>query len=247
MTKPSTRLAALLLGLAPTLAFASSEGAMPSAQVNLGDQAALQRGAALFMNNCSGCHSLSLQRYSRMAEDLGLTEAQVMDNLNFTGAKFGEAMKSAMDPADAEAWFGKAPPDLSLVARAKPGGPDWTYNFLKGFYADEARPSGWNNTVLPGASMPNVLWELQGTQRAVMAEGAGGAAPHVERLELATPGRLTEAEFDRAARDIATFLAYVGEPSALKREAIGLWVILFLAGFTFLAWMLKKEYWQDVH
>ena len=247
MTKPSTRIAALLLGLVPTLGFASSEGAMPSAQVNLGDQAALQRGAALFMNNCSGCHSLSLQRYSRMADDLGLTEAQVMDNLNFSGAKFGESMKAAMDPADAQAWFGKAPPDLSLVARAKPGGPDWTYNFLKGFYVDEARPSGWNNTVLPGASMPNVLWELQGTQRAVMAEHAEGAAPHVERLELATPGRLSEQEFDRAARDIATFLAYVGEPSALKREAIGLWVILFLAGFTFLAWMLKKEYWQDVH
>ena len=247
MTKLSSRAAALLLGLASTLAFASSEGAMPSAQVNIGDQAALQRGASLFMNYCSGCHSLSLQRYSRMAEDIGLTEEQVMANLNFTGAKFGEPIKAAIDPADAAAWFGKAPPDLSLVARAKLGGPDWTYNFLKSFYVDESRPSGWNNTVLPGASMPNVLWELQGTQRAVMAEAHEGGVAHVEKLELAAPGTLSEEEFDRAARDIATFLAYVGEPAALKREAVGLWVILFLAGFTFLAWMLKKEYWKDVH
>lgn len=246
MTKFS-RTAALLLGLAPTLALASSEGALPSAQVNIGDQAALQRGATLFMNYCSGCHSLSLQRYSRLAEDIGLSEEQVMQNLNFSGAKFGEPIKAAMDPADAAAWFGKAPPDLSLVARAKPGGPDWTYNFLKSFYVDEARPSGWNNTVLPGASMPNVLWQLQGAQRAVMGEGHEGAPAHVEKLELAAPGQLTEEQFDRAARDIATFLAYVGEPAAIKREAVGLWVILFLAGFTFLAWMLKKEYWQDVH
>lgn len=247
MTKLTTRAAALLLGLAPTLGFASSAGTMPSAQVNIGDQAALQRGARLFMNNCSGCHSLALQRYSRMAQDLGLSEAQVMDNLNFSGAKFGETMKASMAPADAAAWFGKAPPDLSLIARAKPGGADWTYNFLKSFYVDESRPSGWNNTVLPGASMPNVLWDLQGMQRPVMAAQVEGATPHVERLELASPGKLSEAEFDRAVRDIATFLTYVGEPSALQREAVGLWVILFLAGFTFLAWMLKKEYWKDVH
>jgi ubiquinol-cytochrome c reductase cytochrome c1 subunit len=247
MTKLSSRAAGLLLGFLPALALASSEGAMPSAQVNIGDQAALQRGASLFMNYCSGCHSLSLQRYSRMAEDIGLSEEQVMKNLNFSGAKFGEPIKAAIHPADAAAWFGKAPPDLSLVARAKPGGPDWTYNFLKSFYVDESRPSGWNNTLLPGASMPNVLWELQGSQHAVMAEAHEGAVAHVEKLELVAPGKLSEPEFDRAARDIATFLAYVGEPAALKREAIGLWVILFLAGFTFLAWMLKKEYWQDVH
>jgi ubiquinol-cytochrome c reductase cytochrome c1 subunit len=248
MTKLSSRAAGLLLGLLPALALASSEGAMPSAQVNIGDQAALQRGATLFMNYCSGCHSLSLQRYSRMAADIGLSEEQVMQNLNFSGAKFGEPIKAAIDPADAAAWFGKAPPDLSLVARAKLGGPDWTYNFLKSFYVDESRPSGWNNTVLPGASMPNVLWELQGTQRAVMAPAHDGAAAHVEKLELdPDTGKLSEEQFDRAVRDIATFLAYVGEPAAIKREAIGLWVILFLAGFTFLAWMLKKEYWKDVH
>jgi ubiquinol-cytochrome c reductase cytochrome c1 subunit len=251
MTK---RLFALLLALAPGLGLAASESALLNSQTNLGDQAALQRGAALFMNYCSGCHSLGFQRFSRTAEDIGLSEEQVMANLNFGDAKFGEQMLASMDPADAAAWFGKAPPDLSLVARAKLGGPDWTYTFLKSFYVDESRPSGWNNTLLPGASMPNVLWELQGLQRPVYGEHAEGGVAHVERLEIAAPSGSTPEqqaaraeEFDRAVRDITTFLHYVGEPSALKREAIGLWVILFLAAFTLLAWALKTEYWSDVH
>ena len=250
IARPRTRrpgLAALLLALVPGVAAASGDSALQSSYANITDQASLQRGAALFMNYCSGCHSLSMQRYSRTAQDIGLSEAQMMQYLNFSDAKFGEQIKSSLDPADGEAWFGKAPPDLSLVARSKLGGADWTYTFLKSFYVDESRPSGWNNTLLPGASMPNVLWELQGTQRAVYAEHAEGTAPHIEKLELAAPGRLSEEEFDRAARDITAFLKYVGEPSALQREATGLWVILFLAAFTLLAWVLKKEYWKDVH
>lgn len=239
-------LAALLLALAPGFASAASDATLAASHVNITDKASLQRGAALFMSYCSGCHSLGLQRYSRTAEDIGLSEAQVMQYLNFSDAKFGEQIKSSLDPADGEAWFGKAPPDLSLVARSKLGGPDWTYTFLKSFYVDETRPTGWNNTLLPGASMPNVLWELQGTQRAVYGKAEGGVA-HVESLELAAPGSLSPEEFDRAARDITAFLAYVGEPSALKREATGLWVVLFLAVFTLLAWVLKKEYWKDVH
>jgi ubiquinol-cytochrome c reductase cytochrome c1 subunit len=244
MTK---RLIALLLGIAPAFAFAASDIKLESSFANISDQASLQRGAGLFMNYCSGCHALSMQRYSRTAADLGLTEDQMMQNLNFGSAKFGESIDVAMEPADGEAWFGKAPPDLSLVARSKLGGADWTYTFLKSFYVDESRPSGWNNTVLPGASMPNVLWDLQGTQRAVYGEAQAGAPAHIEKLELATPGRLAPDEFDRAARDITAFLKYVGEPSAVKRESIGVWVILFLAAFTFLAWLLKKEYWSDVH
>lgn len=237
-------LLAVVLAGAATVAGAASEVHLEAAQTNLGDKASLQRGAALFMNYCSGCHSLGLQRYSRMAEDLDLTEAQVMNNLVFTNAKFGEQIKASMTPAEGEKWFGKAPPDLSLVARNKLGGPDWAYTFLKSFYVDETRPAGWNNTVLPGASMPNVLAELQGMQRAVMS---GGQTPHVEKLELASPGRLAPDEFDRVVRDIANFLRYVGEPAAIKRESIGLWVVLFLAAFTFLAWILKTEYWKDVH
>lgn len=236
----------LLLAL-PGFAFAAAELELEPAQTNLTDTASLQRGAGLFMNYCSGCHSLGLQRYSRTAEDLGLTEEQMMGNLNFGQAKFGEQIKAAMTPAEGEKWFGKAPPDLSLVARNKPGGPDWTYTFLHSFYIDESRPSGWNNTVLPNASMPNVLAELQGIQRPVMAEHKEGAAAHVEKLELASPGKLNPEEYDRAVRDIANFLRYVGEPSAIKRESVGLWVILFLAAFTFLAWILKTEYWKDVH
>jgi ubiquinol-cytochrome c reductase cytochrome c1 subunit len=244
MTK---RLIGLLLGLAPALAFGASDVKLDASFANISDPASLQRGAALFMNYCSGCHSLSMQRYSRTAADLGLTEEQMMQNLNFSDAKFGEPIKAAMQPADGTAWFGKAPPDLSLVARAKLGGADWTYTFLKSFYVDETRPSGWNNTLLPGASMPNVLWELQGTQRAVYGEHAAGGVPHIEKLEVATPGRMNPEEFDRAARDITAFLKYVAEPSAVQRESIGVWVILFLAAFTFLAWLLKKDYWKDVH
>jgi ubiquinol-cytochrome c reductase cytochrome c1 subunit len=221
---------------------AAAGAAIEESYVNISDRASLQRGAALFMNYCAGCHSLGYQRYSRTAKDLGLSEEQVMSFLNFTGAKFGEHMNSAMDPADGEAWFGKAPPDLSLVARAKAGGPDWTYTFLKSFYVDETRPAGWNNTVLVGASMPNVLWHLQGTQRAIYGEHG-----EVTGFELAPQGSQSPEEFDRTIRDITAFLTYVGEPAALKREAYGVWVILFLTVFTFIAWLLKKEYWRDVH
>lgn len=238
----TNRLLGFVLALAPALAFGSSGPALEHSQINVNDTASMQRGAALFMNYCSGCHSLDFQRYSRMAEDLGLTEEQVTQNLIFTDAKFGEPMRAAMTAAEGEKWFGKAPPDLSLVARSKLGGPDWTYTFLKSFYADPSRPSGWNNTVLAGASMPHVLWELQGVQRPVLnAEG------HVERLELSSPGSQSPAEYDRTVRDLTNFLNYVGEPAAAKRRSVGVGVLALLVVFTFLAWLLKKEYWKDVH
>lgn len=235
----------LALFCLPGLALAAGDAVLEESYANINDQASLQRGAALFMNYCAGCHSLGFQRYSRIAEDLGLDESQVMGALAPKGAKFAETVQSAMNPDDGAAWLGKAPPDLSLVSRAKPGGHDWTYTFLKSFYVDETRPSGWNNTVLPGSSMPNVLWELQGIQRPVYGEGQGHAAP--ERLELASPGTLDPEAYDRTIRDITAFLQYVGEPSAMKRASVGLWVVLFLAFFTFLAWLLKTEYWRDVH
>ena len=238
----SLALGDVLLAAAGVSHAAAGGAPILESHVNIGDRASLQRGAALFMNYCAGCHSLGFQRYSRTAKDLGLTEEQVMSYLNFTGAKFGEHMKAAMDPADGSAWLGKAPPDLSLVARAKPGGPDWTYTFLKSFYVDETRPAGWNNTVLVGSSMPNVLWNLQGTQRAVYGEHG-----EITGFELAPAGSQSPEEFDRTIRDITAFLTYVGEPAALKREAYGVWVILFLTVFTFLAWLLKTEYWRDVH
>ncbi len=237
---------ALFAAAAATPAFAAAEGAALShAGTDLGDQASLQRGAKLFMNYCSGCHSLKYLRYSRMAEDLGLSEDDVQANLNFIGAKPGEQVRVAMTEADGTKFFGKMPPDLSVTARVR--GSDWISAYLKSFYLDETRPVGWNNTVFPNASMPNPLWEMQGLQHAEYgAADAGGERP-VEKLVLAQPGSQTPAQFDQTVRDITAFLEYAGEPAALKRQSIGVWVVLFLAFFTFLAWLLKKEYWRDVH
>jgi ubiquinol-cytochrome c reductase cytochrome c1 subunit len=220
---------------------ASEEGGLPSAGTNIRDQASLQRGAKLFFNYCVGCHSLKYARYSRIAEDLGLSEDEVMKNLNFTGAKFGDVVISHMPEDSAQQFFGKAPPDLSLEVRAKTA--DWVYGYLNSFYLDPSRPVGWNNTVFPNASMPNPLWELQGLQTAVKKEGG----EEVEKLELSQPGTLTPAQYQQATRDLTTFLEYVSEPAALQRQRYGIWVLLFLAGFTFLAYLLKKEYWKDVH
>ena len=224
---------------------ASEEGGMPPAGTNVQDQASLQRGARLYFNYCVGCHSLKYARYSRIGDDLGLSEAEVMDNFNFTGAKYGETVISHMPAASAAKWFGKAPPDLSLEVRAK--GADWVNAYLNSFYLDASRPVGWNNTVFPNASMPFPLWELQGLQTAVMAPAKPGEDAKVEKLELSQPGKLTPAQFEQATRDLTNFLQYVSEPAALQRHHYGIWVLLFLAAFTLLAYALKKEYWKDVH
>ena len=227
-------------------ALAAAGGPVQQAGNDLSDRASLQRGAKLYMNYCSSCHSLKFLRYSRMAEDLGLTEDEVMKNLNFTGAKFGEQVQVSMPAAGGEKWFGKMPPDLSVISRVR--GSDWIYTYLKSFYLDESRPLGWNNKLFPNASMPNPLWELQGLQHAEFGpvDPATGER-HVEGLKVAQAGRQSAQEFDQTARDITNFLEYVGEPAALKRQSVGVWVILFLAALTFLAYLLKQEYWKDVH
>lgn len=242
LSRMAVAAAGLLLSVS---ALANEGGNLQPSGTDLDDRASLQRGAALFMNNCSGCHSLKYVRYARMAEDLGLTEDQVMQNLNFTGGKFGDHVISAMTPEMGVAAFGKAPPDLSLIARVR--GPDWIYTYLKSFYLDESRPVGWNNTLFPNVSMPNPLWQLQGLQQPKYGpKDAAGDAP-VEGFTLSQPGSQTPQQFDQTARDIAAFLEYAGEPAALKRQGIGVWVVLFLAFFAFLAMLLKKEYWRDVH
>ncbi|MBN8888269.1 MAG: cytochrome c1 [Rudaea sp.] len=242
----SFAVAALVAIAASGAAYASEEGGgLLSANTKVSNIASLQRGARLYFNYCAGCHSIKYQSYSRLATDLKLSPDEVLSNFAFTGAKIGDQIVSNMPADHAGEWFGKVPPDLSLEARAK--GPDWIYTYLKSFYLDPSRPVGWNNTVFPGASMPNVLWELQGTQVAHYAPAKPGEEPAVEKLELASKGRLSGEEFDETARDITTFLQYVGEPAALQREAVGVWVILYLAFFTFLAWLLNKEYWRDVH
>lgn len=247
MTKFAFRLLpALLAGVfAAAPALAEETAGLMHAGTDLGDQASLQRGAQLFMNNCSGCHSLQYLRYSRMASDLGLTEQEVMDNLNFTGGKIGDQVHVALTEDQAKQFFGKMPPDLSLIARVR--GTDWIYTYLKSFYLDETRPLGWNNKLFPNASMPNPLWEMQGLQQPVYGKAEAGGDRPVEKLVLATPGSQTPAQFDQSVRDITAFLEYAGEPAALKRQSLGVWVVLFLAFFTFLAWLLKKEFWKDVH
>lgn len=234
----------LVLGAAPA-AMAAEEAGMAASNASLSDTGSLQQGARLYFNYCSGCHSLKMMRYSRIAEDLGLGDEAVMKNLNFTGANIGESIPPSMSPADGKAWFGAPPPDLSLMARAK--GVDYIYNYLRSFYLDPSRPVGWNNTVFPNASMPNPLWELQGIQTASFKAAEGGATPGFEGFELHKAGTLNAEEFDGVARDIANFLQYASEPAALQRKAIGIWVLLFLTAFTLLAYFLKQEYWKDVH
>ncbi len=211
--------------------------------------ASLQRGAANFVNYCSGCHSLKFVRWSRLATDLDISDKVLSEQLLPPGAKTTDYIVASFPKADAEAWFGRQPPDLSLVARSR--GTNWVYQFLKGFYADPTRASGTNNLALDGASMPAVLSDLEGVKAAVFAEHAGGDSGHggkeVERFEFLAQGRLAPAEYDAFVRDIVNFLDYASDPSQVQRRAMGIWVVLFLLVFTFFAWLLKKEYWKDVH
>ena len=247
MTKFAFRLLpALLAGLfAAAPALAEETAGLMHAGTDLGDQASLQRGAQLFMNNCSGCHSLQYLRYSRMASDLGLTEQEVMDNLNFTGGKIGDQIHVAMTEAQGNQFFGKVPPDLSVIARVR--GSDWIYTYLKSFYLDESRPVGWNNTLFANASMPNPLWELQGLQQPVFGKKSATGETHVEGFTISQAGTQDAQQFDQTVRDITAFLEYAGEPAALKRQSVGVWAILFLVFLAFMAWLLKNEYWRDVH
>lgn len=248
MKKPVKYLfvAVLLLSLAGLEAVASGGADLKHSGANINDTASLQRGAKWYVNYCLGCHTISYMRYNRLAQDLGLSEEMVMKNLVFSDAKFGETMDIAMDEDQAKSWFGKTPPDLSLIGRSRSS--DWLYSYLLGFYQDET--GGWNNTQLPNASMPNVLWRLQGIQTPVYRqETSEGGFTHevIDHFQLTTPGTQSPQEFERTARDIAAFLEYAGEPAKLKRKSVGVWVILFLALFTFIAYLLKAEYWRDVH
>lgn len=235
----------LLAGSISAVQAAEEGDGLMAAHTNVRDKASLQRGARLFFNYCVGCHSLQYLRYSRMAKDLGLTQKEVTENLNFTGAKFRDPIVSSMPAADATKWFGKAPPDLSLEVAAK--GADWVYSYLNSFYLDPSRPVGWNNTVFPNASMPFPLWELQGVQVAKMSTPKAGEPAAVEKLDLKEPGSMTPAQYHAATRDLTAFLQYAAEPAALQRRNMGVWVILFLVVFTLLAYALKHEYWKDVH
>lgn len=220
---------------------------LEKADIDLSNQQSLQRGARLFVNYCLSCHSAQFQRYNRMGRDLGLTDEQVIENLMFASDKVGSQMTVAMTPGDGKAWFGAPPPDLSLIARSR--GVDYLYTYMRTFYVDETRPFGVNNLTFPSVGMPNVLWELQGIQRPVYktVEHDGETREVLDRLELVEPGTRTPAEFDQDIRDLVAFLSYVGEPAQLERKALGVKVIIFLLVFLVVAYLLKKEYWKDVH
>jgi ubiquinol-cytochrome c reductase cytochrome c1 subunit len=242
-----TELLALLALVAPA-AFAAGGGeAIQHARNDVGNSASLQRGARNFVNYCLGCHSAKYVRYNRTAEDIGISEQQLVENLMFTGERPFDLMQIGMNPEDAKRWFGVAPPDLSLVARSR--GTDYVYSFLKSFYVDPSKPTGVNNLVLPGTAMPHVLWELQGAQE-VEWEGRmdaqGNAAKHFKSFKELTPGKLSPEEYDAFVRDTVNFLDYIAEPIQLKRQSLGYRVIAFLLFFTLLAYLLKKEYWKDV-
>ena len=205
-----------------------------------GDKAALQNGARTFVNYCLNCHGMSFVRYNRLA-DLGLSEQQIRDNLMFTADKIGEPMRIAARTADQKQWFGAAPPDLSLVARARASGDgsgaDWLYTYLRSFYRDEQRPTGWNNTVFPNVGMPHILWELQG-------EPVLDAASH--KVQLAAPGQLSPAEYDKQIADLVGFLVWASEPGAGFRKQVGYGVLVFLFLLFGVSYALKKAYWKDV-
>ena len=243
------RILVLALLVAPTLGMASGGGTkLLSANIDVSNQASLQRGAKYFVNYCLGCHSAQYVRYNTLGAGLGLSEDQVVDNLMFTGIRLSDTMAIAMPPADAAVWFGRAPPDLSLAARAR--GADWIYGFLKSFYVSPLQPSGADNLVLQGASMPPVLWDLQGIQEAVFHEetdAQGNSHKIFDRFEIVSPGKLSEEEFDEVVVDLVAFLSYISEPVQLERRSLGVKVLLFLVIFLLLAFALKKEIWKDIH
>ncbi len=250
----------LAFGLAASApAFAASAGVpLDAANINLRDTESLQRGAQTFVNYCLSCHGAAVMRYNRL-QDIGLTEDQIKNNLMFASDKVGNTMKVAMAAQDGKQWFGATPPDLSLIARSR--GADWLYSYLRGFYRDESRPTGWNNRVFDKVGMPHVLWELQGEQVAVYEKvknhSTGKEEEVLTGLKLESPGLLTtknakgeldNKEYDDRVRDLVNYMVFMSEPVKVKNEQIGYLVLLFLLFVLIpISYLLKKEYWKDVH
>lgn len=241
-----------ILFLVPLVAWAEEGYQLDRAPDLATDQAALQSGAKLFVNYCLNCHSASSMRYSRL-QDLGLTEDQIKQNLLFTSDKVGELMRVAMTAKDAKEWFGAAPPDLSVIARAKSSergsGTDYIYSYLRTYYRDDTRPTGWNNLAYPNSAMPHVLWQLQGTRDAVYVDkkGEDGKPVHeFEKFEEVTPGTMTPLQYDKSVANITAFLNWMAEPAHEVRRRIGVWVLLFLGVTFILTWRLNASYWKEV-
>jgi ubiquinol-cytochrome c reductase cytochrome c1 subunit len=238
--------AVLILSLLLPIAAAASESLkLEEAPIDGRDAVSLQRGAKVFVNYCLNCHSAASMRYNRL-EGLGLTPAQIKDNLMFATDKLAAPMTVAMRPVDAKEWFGVPPPDLSVVARAR--GADWLYAYLRSFYRDDATATGWNNLVFPNVGMPHVLWELQGQQTLKVAEHKGEHGPeHVRTLSISAPGTLSGREYDLLVADLVNYLVFMGEPAQQTRMQIGYAVLIFLAALFVPVYLLKQDYWKDVH
>lgn len=218
---------------------------LDDASIDPRDVVSIQRGARVFVNYCLNCHSAASMRYARL-KDLGLTDQQIKDNLLFAGEKVGDLMTVAASKQTQRQWFGVEPPDLSVIARSR--GADWLYTYLRTFYRDDKRSTGWNNLAFANVGMPHVLWQLQGKQvlKTEVEEHDGHKVEH-RKLVLETPGTLSPAEYDKLVRDLVNYLSFMGEPGRTQRVQIGIVVLFFLSILLVLSWLLKKEYWKDVH
>ena len=243
-----------VLALVPGLAFASEGGFPLEHAPERHDLSSLQNGAKLFINHCLNCHSASSMRYNRL-RDLGLTDEQIRSNLLFSQDKVGGMMTTAMRPDDAKAWFGAVPPDLSVIARAKSSpsgtGADYLYTYLRTFYKDDARPTGWNNMVVPNVAMPHVMWQEQGVRLAKFTDvkdphDASKMIHQFAGFEQVSQGTMSQQEFDTATADLVAYLGWMAEPAQGQRKKLGVIVLLFLSVFAFLAWLLNKSYWKEV-
>ena len=247
-----------LLALAVTVPAQAAGGGIPWDKFpteKMQDTAALQRGAKLFVNYCLNCHAAAFMRYNRM-RDLGLTEDQIKKNLMFATEKVGDTMQVALDPKQAKEWFGATPPDLTVIARSRASasqgsGADYLYTYLRTYYRDETKATGWNNLAFPSVGMPHVLWQLQGEQRAVFADEKdphdAAKTIHVFKgFEQVKPGQMSKADYDSAIGDLVAYLQWMGEPQQHQRVKLGVWVLLFLGLFTLIAWRLNAAYWKDV-
>lgn len=239
------------LGLTAGAHAAGGGIAWDKAPKSTNDMAALQNGAKLFVNYCMNCHSASFMRYNRLT-DIGLTEEQIKNNLLLTNAKIGDTMKAAIDPQQAKEWFGGNPPDLTVIARSRAGsggsGADYLYTYLRTFYRDEDKPTGWNNLAFPNVGMPHVMWELQGERRPVFdaIKEHGHEVKVFKGWEQVKPGLMTPLQFDQSMGDLVAYLQWMGEPAQNTRIRVGVWVLLFLGVFTVFAWRLNAAYWKDV-
>ncbi len=240
------KLILILSLLLPVVALANEGAHLDKAPINAANQASLQRGAKVFVNYCLNCHGAASMRFNRL-HDIGLTDEQIKANLLFSAEKVGDPMKIAMDKNEAKKWFGAPPPDLSVISRSR--GADWLYTYLRGFYRDDTRPTGWNNVAFDKVGMPHALWQLQGEQQLRVTESidAHGNKTESHKLVLVKPGKLSSGEYDMMVADLVNYLVFMGEPARTQRMTLGLVVLLFLFFFFLVARALKKEFWNDIH